>query len=256
MADIDVAPAPRRAQALSWAALALALAAAVLLLATGPGMRTGAWDFRTSFALMRWAGRVGAVAALVAVGALVMARGRARTVAGIALLVGAAAFYLPWSWRHNAMKYPPIHDLTTDTHNPPAFVAVVPLRRDAPNPPEYAGDSVAAIQAKAYPDLRPLMLAMTVDSAFTLAAGTAREMGWELVDQDRRSGRIEATASTPWFGFKDDVVIRVTAASGIARVDVRSKSRVGRGDAGVNAKRIRTYVGRLRSHDSAPVRAE
>jgi uncharacterized protein (DUF1499 family) len=154
------------------------------------------------------------------------------------------------------MKYPGIHDITTDVTNPPAFVAIAPLRKDAPNPPEYAGDSIARQQLEAYPDIKPLMLAMPVDSAFTLALETVRDMGWELVDQNRRDGRIEATATTPFMGFKDDVVIRISSASGISRVDVRSKSRVGRGDVGANAKRIRAYLDKLRQSDPAPVRAE
>ena len=166
------------------------------------------------------------------------------------------AFLLPWSWRRDARQYPGIHDITTDVQNPPAFVAIVPLRADASNPVEYAGDSVAQVQREAYPDIQPLMLAMPVDSAFTLAVLAAREMGWEMVDQDRRQGRIEATATTPWMGFKDDVVIRVSSASGIARVDVRSKSRVGRGDVGANARRIRQYLQRLRESDPNPIQTE
>ena len=171
-------------------------------------------------------------------------------------MIGALMLYLPWSWRSEARKYPPIHDITTDVSNPPAFVAIAPLRKDASNPPEYAGDSTAQAQAKAYPDIQPLMLAMRVDSAFTLALVAVRDMGWELVDQNRREGRIEATATTPFLGFKDDVVVRISSASGISRVDVRSKSRVGRGDVGANAKRIRAYLDRLRQSDAAPVRAE
>ena len=89
--------------------------------------------------------------------------------------------------------------------------------------------------------------------AFSLALRTARGMGWELVDQNRREGRIEATATTPWFGFKDDVVIRVSSASGISRVDVRSKSRVGRGDVGANAGRVRAYLAALRAADPSPI---
>jgi hypothetical protein len=92
---------------------------------------------------------------------------------------GHSRSFLPWSWRREARGYPPIHDVTTDVANPPAFVAVLPLRADAPNPPEYPGDSVAALQREAYPDIAPLMMAMPVDSAFSLAAAVAREMsGW------------------------------------------------------------------------------
>jgi uncharacterized protein (DUF1499 family) len=252
MADIDVERAPRRTP-LALAALALALIALLLLFLSGPGTRFGMWDFRTGFQLMRYAAYAGIAAAVLGLVALLLTRRRGRIIAAVALVLGALAWFLPWNMRRGAMGYPPIHDITTDTRTPPVFVAVAPLRQDAPNPMEYEGDSIAAQQVKAYPDVRPMMLAMPVDSAFSLALRTARGMGWELVDQNRRDGRIEATATTPWFGFKDDVVIRVIAASGISRVDVRSVSRVGRGDVGANAKRIRAYLQRLREADPNPI---
>lgn len=252
MAEIDVERAPRRTP-LALAALALALIALLLLFLSGPGTRFGMWDFRTGFTLMTWGAYAGIAAVVLGLAALALSRGRGRVIAAVALVLGGLAFFLPWNMRRGAMEYPPIHDITTDTRTPPVFVAVAPLRQDAPNPVEYEGDSIAAQQAAAYPDIRPLMMAMPVDSAFSLAVRTAREMGWELVDQDRRDGRIEATATTPWFGFKDDVVIRVSSASGISRVDVRSKSRVGRGDVGANAKRIRAYLDRLRAADPNPI---
>jgi uncharacterized protein (DUF1499 family) len=255
MADLDDAT-HRRVHPVALAGLMLALLAALLLLLSGPGTRMGVWHFRTAFKMMGWAAYAGGAAALVSIAGLALARGRGRALAAAGLVIGALMLYLPWSWRSEARKYPPIHDITTDVANPPAFVAIAPLRKDAPNPPEYAGDSTAQAQAKAYPDIQPLMLAMRVDSAYTLALETVRDIGWELVDQNRREGRIEATATTPFLGFKDDVVVRISSASGISRVDVRSKSRVGRGDVGANAKRIRAYLDRLRQSDPAPVRAE
>jgi uncharacterized protein (DUF1499 family) len=252
MADIDIERTPRRTP-LAVAALALALIALLMLGLSGPGTRAGWWDFRMGFSLMRWAAYAGIAAAVLGLVALVLSRGRGRVIAGVALLLGALAWFFPWNLRRGAGQYPPIHDITTDTQNPPVFVAIAPLRQDAPNPVEYEGDSIAAQQRQAYPDVRPLMMAMPVDSAFSRAVRVAREMDWELVDQNRRDGRIEATATTPWFGFKDDVVIRVTSASGISRVDVRSKSRVGRGDVGANAKRVRAYLDALRATDPNPI---
>ena len=255
MAELNIERV-RRLHPLAWLGLALGIIALLMLSLSGPGARFGWWHFRTSFNLMRYAAYLGIAAAVVSLIGLALSRGVGRLVAGIGLLAGAIAFFMPWNLRRDARQYPPIHDITTDVQNPPVFVAVAPLRRDAPNPVEYQGDSVAVEQQKAYPDIRPLMMAMPVDSAFSLALRTAREMDWELVEQNRAEGRIEATATTPWMGFKDDVVIRVTAASGISRVDVRSKSRVGRGDVGANAKRIRQYLERLRASDPAPVQTE
>ncbi|HEX2207360.1 MAG TPA: DUF1499 domain-containing protein [Longimicrobium sp.] len=255
MAEIHVERV-RRMHPIALLGLALALVALLMLLATGPGSRFGWWHFPTSFSLMRYAAYMGLAAALVSLAGLLLSRGRWRVVAVAGLALGVLTWFLPWSWRRDARQYPGIHDITTDTQNPPAFVAVVPLRQDAPNPVEYPGDSVAQVQREAYPDIQPLMMAMPVDSAFSLAVRVVHAMGWELVDQDRGQGRIEATATTPWMGFKDDVVIRVSSASGIARVDVRSKSRVGRGDAGANANRIRQYLQRLRALDPRPIQTE
>jgi uncharacterized protein (DUF1499 family) len=256
MADLNVERVPRRMHPLALGGLALGVLALLMLFITGPGSRFGWCHFRTSFDLMKDAAYVGVAAVVLSIIGLVLSHGRLRLVAVVGLALGALAFLLPWSWRRDARQYPGIHDITTDVQNPPAFVAIAPLRADASNPVEYAGDSVAQVQREAYPDIQPLMLAMPVDSAFTLAVLAAREMGWEMVDQDRRQGRIEATATTPWMGFKDDVVIRVSSASGISRVDVRSKSRVGRGDVGANAKRIRQYLQRLRESDPNPIRTE
>jgi uncharacterized protein (DUF1499 family) len=256
MAELNVERVPRRLHPLAMGGLALGVLALLMLFVTGPGSRFGWWHFRISFDLMKYAAYVGGAAMVLSIVGLVLSRGRLRLVAVAGLALGALAFLLPWSWRRDARQYPGIHDITTDVQNPPPFVAIAPLRADALNPVEYPGDSVARVQREAYPDVQPLMLAMPVDSAFTLAVVAAKEMGWEMVDQDRRQGRIEATATTPWMGFKDDVVIRVSSASGIARVDVRSKSRVGRGDVGANAKRIRQYLQRLREADPNPIQTE
>ncbi|MGI9309010.1 MAG: DUF1499 domain-containing protein [Gammaproteobacteria bacterium] len=139
----------------------------------------------------------------------------------------------------------PIHDISTDTTNPPQFDAVIALRGDGANPPEYSGPEAAALQAEAYPDIQTVVLRDPADFVFESAVTVSEEMGWEIVAQDIDTGHIEATATTPFVGFKDDVVIRVRANGPETMVDVRSKSRIGGGDAGVNAKRIRKYSARL-----------
>ena len=135
----------------------------------------------------------------------------------------------------------PIHDISTDTADPPEFVEVALLRGPDDNPAAYAGEETAALQAAAYPDIETIVLLSEPAAAFATALAAAEKMGWEIVSADATAGRIEATDTTPFVGFKDDVVIRVRGAGGETEVDVRSKSRVGRGDMGVNAKRIRAY---------------
>jgi uncharacterized protein (DUF1499 family) len=224
--------------------LVIALAAAALLPAAGAGVRLGLWSWQSGFYLLRMAFFAGLALAALALIQLLVPKWRAGRAAmpAVALVIGLATAYVPWHALQSARAYPPIHDLSTDTRNPPAFVAVLALRAGAPNPPEYAGERAAQAQRLAYPDLQPLGLAMAPEAAFIRALETAQAMGWQIVAQDPAEGRIEATATTFWFGFKDDVVIRIAPTHAGSRVDVRSKSRVGRGDAGANAKRIRTFL--------------
>lgn len=140
---------------------------------------------------------------------------------------------------------PAIHDISTDLANPPAFVDVLPLRAGAANSAAYGGASVAAQQRQAYPAVRPVWLSMPPDDAFDRAMEAVVAMGWDIAGSNRAEGRIEATATTFWFGFKDDVVIRLRPEATGTRVDMRSVSRVGGGDVGANASRIRRYLARL-----------
>jgi uncharacterized protein (DUF1499 family) len=142
---------------------------------------------------------------------------------------------------------PPIHDVTTDLDDPPAFVDLVPLRRRTPKGVEHGGPGVAALQRQGYPDLGPLDLAVPAADALRAADAVARRLGWDVVSVAPGEGRLEATATTRWFGFKDDVVVRVRSRGRGSRVDVRSVSRVGHGDLGANAARIRHFLEALRA---------
>jgi uncharacterized protein (DUF1499 family) len=226
-------------------ALVLAIVAALGVAAAGPGSRFGLWNFRFGFRLMGW-GAYAAVGA-AALGLLGLILGGARAMSGVALVIALAAFAGPWTFRRTATRVPPIHDISTDTADPPAFVAVLPRRAGAANKAEYGGEEIAAQQHKAYPDVQPLHLALPPAQAFDRALAAARGMGWEIVASAPEQGRIEATDTTAWFGFKDDVVVRVRPEAEGSRVDVRSLSRVGRSDVGMNARRIRRYLERLRA---------
>ncbi len=225
-------------------ALLLGVIAALLLLAAGPGTRVELWDYRTGFQLMRWAAFAGLAAAALAAVTLFVPRTRRGGLAALlaALALGLGTAFVPWYALRQARALPPIHDITTDTGRPPEFVAILPLRANAPNPTSYGGPDLARAQAGAYPDLRTHRMAAAPADAFKRALQAARDMGWEIVAADAAAGRIEATDTTFWFGFKDDVVIRVEADGAGSRVDVRSVSRVGVGDVGANAKRIRAYL--------------
>ena len=227
----------------------MALLCGIVLVASGFGYRWGWWGLRAAFTMFKWSAYGGLAAGVVSViGLIAVALGAAPGAAGFALcglLVSLVVVGAPWTQMRRARSVPSIHDITTDTQNPPAFVAVLPLRASAPNSADYGGPEIAAQQRAAYPYIQPALLAMPPAQAFQRALATARESGWHLVASDSSAGRIEATATTFWFGFKDDVVIRLTPAEGGTRVDVRSESRVGRSDIGTNARRIREYLRKL-----------
>jgi uncharacterized protein (DUF1499 family) len=224
--------------------LIIVIVAALLLTVAGPGSRLALWEFDMGFMMMRWAlflGLGGAALALVLLFFRKTRHGRGAILAA-ALIIGVGTAWVPWSGYQKARSVPPIHDITTDTTNPPQFVDVTPLRIDAPNPVDYPGEEIADQQREAYPDIQPLELSQSAGQTFSRALQTARDLGWEIVSAVPADGRIEATATTLWFGFKDDVVIRITPVGAGSRLDIRSKSRAGRSDIGANAARIRKFV--------------
>lgn len=242
-------------RSISWVVLlgaGLAVASALVLLAGPVGYRLGILSLRVALlTLLRWGAYGGIAAAVVSLIGLVVTLARPKAVrrgsllAAISCLVGVVLIGTLGRFRLGPPK-PPIHDITTDTQDPPEYVAVLPLRANAPNTTMYGGESIASQQRGAYPDLQPLMLNVPPPQAFDRALTTERKMGWDLVAADATTGRIEATDTTFWYGFKDDVIVRVRPADGGSRVDVRSLSRVGVGDVGTNAKRIRAYLDALR----------
>jgi uncharacterized protein (DUF1499 family) len=235
--------------------LALILAGTgVVLLALGPiGWRAGWWHFRFSLlTLMPWAAYFGLAAVVVSVLALVVGLSRVDrrgiAFALVALIGGGLIAYVPWHYDQIRQAVPPIHDITTDTDNPPAFVAVAPLRQgEGVNPVAYDGAKIAEQQRRAYSDIVPLTVRLAPDAAFGRALDTAEQIGWTIVASDKAAGRIEASQTSRWMGFTDDIVVRVTPAGAGSLIDVRSSSRYGRSDFGVNAARIRAYLTALRA---------
>ncbi len=141
-----------------------------------------------------------------------------------------------------SMSYPPIHDITTDTNNPPQFITLTDDRPGARNTLQYGGPEIAAQQLEAFPDIRPIMSNLSPDEAYQKALEVGEAMGWEIIGANPTARRFEGAARTPVFRFIDDTVVVVSEAAGGSRIDIRSVSRVGRGDIGVNAKRIREFI--------------
>ncbi len=165
----------------------------------------------------------------------------ARTVAMIALLpiigLGTQIF--------SGSSVPSIHNISTDVANPPAFDKVVALRNESHNPLDYDVDKLANVQTQAYPNVKTLITDLSINDAFSNAKMVVESMGLELVNSDASKGIIEATETTALWGFKDDVVIRITKKEGKTAVDMRSVSRIGRSDLGANARRIEKFLAKF-----------
>ncbi|TLY64405.1 MAG: DUF1499 domain-containing protein [Gammaproteobacteria bacterium] len=229
----------------------------LLILICGPAYRFGMVGVRAAL-LTLVAGLVILVAAtlLTIIGLLVASARKVRiprAAAVVGIIVGLAASGYLLSWIERAKSAPPIHEISTDLADPPAFVAVTALRTQshAVNPPEYVplvhgpGGTIIDVpqmQRLHYPDIQPLQLAAAPAAALEAAQRAALRLGWEIVAFVPAEGRLEATDTTAFFGFKDDVVVRVRASAGGARLDLRSKSRVGLSDVGTNAARARAFL--------------
>lgn len=244
--------APRKGSRLSTIGIWAAAIGSLLVVASGFGARAG---FLSPFASMG-AYALGSllllIAAITAGLGLIRSGGlrgaTSRPIAWVALLAGLAVTVNNGFVMSQARGAPGIHDISTDTETPPAFVAIVALRlADAANPSEYSGAETAAEQHRAFPDIQPLLVDQPADMVFAAAGEVVADKGWTLVDANEAEGRIEATAETGWVRFKDDVVIRIQPVNAGTRIDVRSKSRVGRGDMGVNARRVRSYLSSLQA---------
>jgi hypothetical protein len=223
--------------------LALAVLAVLLHAIAGPGTRAGVWPLQVGVGLFAGAMLVGMAAAGAAIVGLATPQLRTRSAPLLiaALMVGAASAAVPLDYIHRLVTLPYINDITTDAESPPQFT-----------PPKTYENYLAELQQIGYPDLHALELAAPPKQVFARAAETARDYGWEITALDESAGTIEAVATTRWFGFKDDVAIRVRASGAGSRVDLRSKSRVGRSDAGANAQRIQAFLARMAASGESP----
>jgi hypothetical protein len=231
--------------------LLVAVASAAAMVFSGIGYRLDLYHFRVGFTILRWAFWFALAGALLSVAGFAIARDRSRgtiVAAIIGVVVGVVTAYVPWSWKQTADSLPYIHDISTDTANPPEFVAAARLRKAGDHPVTYDGKEVADLQQKAYPDLVSLTTKAPAEKVFEAAKAAIASMGMQLSEADAVQGRIEATQTSLLYGFTDDMVVRVASGADGTKVDVRSKSRVGRSDLGQNAKRIRVFLQKLKAN--------
>jgi uncharacterized protein (DUF1499 family) len=210
--------AKARARRLSLPGLGLALVTALAAALAGLGHRWGLWDFGTGFTILRWAAYLGAAAAAMSACVWVYAL-LSRSASGL-LLTGLAIALA-------------------------RFVALLAARDRAGARSDYGGQSVAAQQLRAYPRLGSVTHTLAPDQAFERALSAARDLGWSIVAAVPDEGRIEASDRSFWFGFTDDVVIRIRGHENGSLIDIRSVSRVGISDLGVNAARIQAFTEKL-----------
>ncbi len=236
----------------SLAAIGLAVAIAI----AGPGTRYGLWEYGTGLTIIRQA----ALPVLVAAGAsaigfvisLFTARGLA-PLALIAAIAAGGAGMVPLKMKALVEANPFIHDITTDFENPPAIIAAADLPRK--NPAAYAGAdpaprselTTAEAQQAAFPDIEPKSISGGVDETAETVRKVVLDMKMEILSEGPTEAgwMVEAAYTSPWFGFVDDFVIRLTPEGSMTRIDVRSKSRVGASDLGANARRVQDFFHRL-----------
>ena len=144
-----------------------------------------------------------------------------------------------------ATSVPGIHNISTDVNDPPAFNAVAALRGEGTNPLDYDAAKLAPLQTEAYPDVKSLQTDLDRAAALARSVTVLEDMGLEIVAADPEGRIVEATFTSFWFGFKDDLVVRVRPQGTGSLIDLRSVSRVGESDLGANAKRISEFLGRF-----------
>ncbi|MDA5195113.1 DUF1499 domain-containing protein [Govanella unica] len=220
------------------------LAAVIVLLAilAGPLYRIGLLPLNLAFDLLKVGVIGGAIAVVLNLVTILRHwRGGPNRALGISAALAAilvAGFI--FSLYRTSQKVPAIHDITTDTNNPPAFNAVLADRKPGDNSPDYDPRNIP-LQLEAYRDIKPLFTESSPADAFVMSEKAARKLGWHLVAVKPELGIIEATDRTLWFGFEDDIVVRVAKDGLLTRIDIRSASRIGDSDIAANANRIRRF---------------
>ena len=246
-------PANATSHRLARLALLLACVGALVVASAGPLARFAGIEPYVVISIFRYGSYV--VFAAIALGLATIVptrpgdRRRGFLSALLAITIGVVAAWMPVGFFLRANSLPRINDITTDTTNPPAFVVTLQLRRGASTPSTYEGAHVAKAQHDGYPDIAPLLLRVPPDEAFRRVDRVAMTLGWDVVARAPQDGRLEAVATSDWFGFRDDIVVRIRPEENGSRVDIRSKSRVGQSDLGVNAQRIRAFLAGLRAQN-------
>jgi uncharacterized protein (DUF1499 family) len=239
-------------------ALLLSIGGVVAALIAAVGSGQGAWHFRIGFTILRYAFFAAIAGGLIAIIGLVLARrrrlGKLTALNLLALVVGLAFVLYLGAQIRTARTVPAIHDVTTNLQDMPQFTVLKVREDNLENVPDNDDRKLKALDPEsrwkalhlqAYSDIRPVRVPWSVAETIQRAERVARANGWEIAKADPQAGILEATDTTRFFRFKDDVVVRARPGpevKGGTTVDVRSISRVGGSDVGMNAKRIRAFL--------------
>lgn len=219
----------------------------LMVVLPGPLYQFADVDLKTAFAILRYGVYVGGASLILILLNVLVNRKNVKWVSTVLYTVlSLVAVGMPVSMKSKAGAVPPIHDITTDVTNPPEFVALAEERAEAPNPITYEGGDVTAQQLDAYPHIKTQRVPQPLAEVYTAAEIAIDRLGWERAKEGEANNTLEATDTTTWFGFKDDVVVRLQEQDNHTLVDVRSKSRVGKSDLGKNAERIDLFLTELR----------
>jgi uncharacterized protein (DUF1499 family) len=184
-----------------------------------------------------WVAIAGAALAVAALGLWLARRRGGSGIAALGLMLSLPILIAAGAWQYATLTTPPINDISTDTEDPPVFWFTA-------TPSDYPAQN-AESQRAAYPDVRPLEMPVFAAEAFAAALALVEARGWEVLSAEPAESQIEAIATSRLFGFEDEVAIRVTETDTGARIDMRSRSRLGQIDRGANARRIKAYLADL-----------
>jgi uncharacterized protein (DUF1499 family) len=228
------------ARRLGFLSILLGVASIALLAVSVWGFRAGGWPWPQAYDLASWGAWAAGAGVVVALTGLVV--GLRRGTGGVSTVLLGLILSLPVAGLGAAFEIaarttPPINDISTDTEDPPVFWFTA-------MPSDYPAQN-AELQHAAYPDVRPLEVALSLEAAFAGALALVEERGWEVLSADPDESQVEAIARSRLFGFEDEVAIRVTETDTGARIDMRSRSRLGQIDRGANARRIEAFLSDL-----------
>jgi len=247
MAELRAQVAPS-AETTWWSrAILIGAVVAVALLPIGAlGTRLGLWSFSIGLLLLAAGAVLAAIGLVCGIAGIVAAHRRNLGDSKPGVYLGTALCALVLAFMavqfNRASTVPPIHNISTDVADPPQFQVMADLRGSDTNPLDYDAERLAPLQQGAYPHVKPVSTHLPPAEALDRSVDVLRDMGLDIVNVDREAGLVEATATTLWFGFKDDVVVRVRPTESGSVVDLRSVSRVGMSDLGANADRIHQFI--------------